>query len=110
MKTILKITICVLAIGYYGNSYAQESDSSEFKRDMQELKEDIKDVADTVANTTAEVASKGYAEVTDETYKDKVGPDGQTIYINNESRYYYINNEGKKIFVTREELKDNPEN
>jgi len=110
MKKLLKIMICVMAIGFYGNSYAQQRDSSSLKRDAQEVKEGIKNVADTVANKTAEIASKGYAEVTDKTYKDKVGPDGQTIYINEHSQYYYIDKEGKRVFVTSAQLKDKPDN
>jgi len=109
MKKLLKIMICVAAVGFYGNSYAQERDSSTLKNDAKEVKEGIKDVADTVANKTAEIASKGYAEVTDKTYKDKVGPDGQTIYIDSHSQYYYIDKEGKKVFVTSAQLKDKPE-
>ena len=109
MKKLLKIVMCVAAVSFYGNSYAQQRDSSTFKRDVKEVKEGIKDVADTVANKTAEIASKGYAEVTDKVFKDKVGPDGQTIYIDEHSKYYYIDNGGKKVFVTNAELKDNPD-
>ncbi|TCK84716.1 hypothetical protein [Albibacterium bauzanense] len=108
MKKLLKIMICVAAVGFYGNSYAQQRDTSTLKEDTKELKEDIKDVADTVANKTAEIASKGYAEVTDQVYKDKVGPAGQTIYIDEHSKYYYIDKEGKKVFVTSAQLKDKP--
>lgn len=102
--------ICVTAVCFYGNSYAQQRDSSTLKEDAKEVKEGIKNVADTVANKTAEIASKGYAEVTDKTYKDKVGPDGQTIYIDSRSQYYYIDKEGKKVFVTSDQLKDKPNN
>lgn len=56
-----------------------------------------------VGDKTAEIA-----KVVDQTYKDKVGPKGQTIYIDNRSKYYYINTEGKKIYVKKSQLKDKP--
>ena len=56
-------------------------------------------------NETAEVASKGKATVTDKVYKDKVGPKGQKIYIDDHSRYYWIDEKGHKNYVTEAELK-----
>ncbi len=59
---------------------------------------------------TSELGAKGVAEVKDKTYADKVGPDGQTIYIDKHSKYYYINKKGDKVYVTKLELKDKPQN
>ena len=56
-------------------------------------------------NETAEVASKGKATVTDKVYKDKVGPNGQKIYIDDHSRYYWIDEKGHRNYVTEAELK-----
>src|SRR5215831_11889886 len=56
-------------------------------------------------NETAEVASKGKATVTDKVYKDKVGPDGQTIYIDDHSKYYWIDEKGHRNYVKEAELK-----
>src|ERR1043165_8200124 len=56
-------------------------------------------------NETAEVASKGKATVTDKVYKDKVGPKGQKIYIDDHSRYYWIDEKGHRNYVTEAELK-----
>jgi len=61
-----------------------------------------------VGNKTAEVASKGKSEVTDSKYKDKVGPDGQTIYIDNHSKYYWVDDKGHKQYVAKAALKDKP--
>ncbi len=65
----------------------------------------VKKEAQTVGNKTAEVASKGKATVTDNVCKDKVGPNGQTIYIDDHSRYYWIDKKGHKSYVTDAELK-----
>ncbi|MFL5740012.1 MAG: hypothetical protein ACJ75B_07335 [Flavisolibacter sp.] len=59
-----------------------------------------------VGNETAELASKGKSKVVDKTYKDKVGPDGQTIYINSDSKYYWVDKKGHKQYVTESQLRD----
>ena len=65
----------------------------------------VKKTAKKVGNKTAEVASKGAARVVAQVYKGKEGPNGQTIYINNESKYYWIDKKGHKVFITEAELK-----
>lgn len=66
----------------------------------------IKKTAKKVGNKTSEIAAKGAAKVVDKTYKDKVGPQGQTIYIDNESLYYYVNAKGKRVYVSKAKLKN----
>ena len=65
----------------------------------------VKKTAKTVGNKTAEVASKGKARVTDKVYKEKVGPNGQTIYIDDHSRYYWIDKKGHRNYVMDADLK-----
>lgn len=74
-----------------------------------QVKQDIKKGAKKVGNKTAEVASKSKAEVTDAKHKSKVGPQGQTIYIDNHSRYYWVDRKGKRHYVTSRQLKDKPQ-
>jgi hypothetical protein len=59
-----------------------------------------------IGNKTAKTAVKAQSKIKDKKYDSKVGPDGQTIYINGKSEYYYVNAKGKKIFVKENELKD----
>jgi hypothetical protein len=65
----------------------------------------VKKSAETVGNKTAEVASKGKSRVTDKVYKDKTGPNGQTIYIDDHSRYYWVDKKGHRHYVTEASLK-----
>lgn len=67
-------------------------------------------IANKVGNKTAEIASSGKSAVVDEKYKGKVGPDGQTIYIDHSSKYYYVDEKGKKVYVPKSSLKDKPKN
>jgi len=74
-------------------------------RAVKKTTQTVKKEAKKAGNKTAEVASKGKATVTDNVYKDKVGPGGQTVYIDDHSRYYWIDEKGHKNYVTEAELK-----
>lgn len=69
----------------------------------------VKKGAKAVGNKTAEVASKGKAVVTDQVYKGKVGPAGQTLYIDNHSKYYWIDKKGHRNYITEAEMKEKKE-
>jgi hypothetical protein len=67
-----------------------------------------KKTASKVGNKTAELASKGASAVNDKKYDAKVGPAGQTIYIDRNSAYYYVNKKGRHIYVPKAQLVDKP--
>ncbi|MBC7829606.1 MAG: hypothetical protein H7122_17815 [Chitinophagaceae bacterium] len=94
MKKIVGIGIMSLFLGLSANTYAQEK-----------VKEEVKKDAKKVGNKTAEVASKSKAKITDQKHKDKVGPAGQTIYIDNHSKYYWVDKKGHRHYVTEAALK-----
>ena len=98
MKVNIKTSVIALAISLSIVSCSHRTRKS--------MGQDIKDVADTVGNKTAEIASKGAAQLTDKIYSGKVGPQGQTIYIDKNSKYFYIDSKGKRVFVKESELKD----
>mgnify|MGYP001554614986 CR=1 FL=1 len=66
----------------------------------------IDTAAHKVSHKTAKVASQGKSAIVDNKYKDKVGPNGETIFIDHSSKYYYIDNKGKKVYVSKSKLKD----
>lgn len=61
-----------------------------------------------VGKKTAELGSKGVAKVQDRTYDGKVAPNGKTVYITEDSRYYWVDDKGKRRFVAEAELMDKP--
>lgn len=61
--------------------------------------------AKAAGNKTAELASKGAANVHDKKSGEWVGPEGQTIYVDDGSKYYWINGSGRKIYVSESALK-----
>ena len=72
---------------------------------QEETKQDVKKVAKKAGHKTASVASKGKAKVTDQRYKEKMGPNGENVYIDNRSRYYWVDKKGKRHYITSEQLK-----
>lgn len=98
MKTFIKAALFAAAISLSVTSCSH--------RTRRSIGQDVKNVADTVGNKTAEIASKGAARVTDKVYAGKVGPQGQTIYIDENSKYFYIDSKGHRVFVKQSALKD----
>jgi ABC-type microcin C transport system permease subunit YejE len=100
MKKITSVLAVLLLLSLPVALHAQDSPSV-----VKKTGKAIKKGAKKVGNKTAEVASKSKAAVTDEKHKDKVGPNGQTIYIDNHSKYYWVDDKGHRHYVTEAELK-----
>src|SRR6187549_1712638 len=114
MKKFFGLTLITLGLVISNNSFAQDKDETST---TQEIKSGTKKAANKTAegakkvgkatatgakkvgNKTAEVASKGKATVTDATHKDKVGPNGETIYIDNHAKYYWVDKKGTRHYV-----------
>jgi hypothetical protein len=107
MKKLIGISLMSLFLAIGSAGYAQDKDS-EVKKDVKKGTKAIKKGAKKVGNKTAEVASKGKAQVTDAVHKDKVGPNNEKIFIDNHSQYYWVDDKGKRHYVKAEELKDKP--
>jgi hypothetical protein len=101
------------------DSYRDEKQA--VKEDAEEAKEDVRRETNEAANAAEEKAqsagdkiSEGVndaaAAIKDEKIKDKVGPGGETVYVNEDGKYYYINNKGNKVFITKLQLEDRPGN
>jgi len=100
MKKLIGILIftCFIGITYTANSQVVKNTTHAVKKG-----------ATKAGNKTAELTSKGKARVTDKVYKEKVGPGGQTIYIDDHSRYYWIDKKGHRNYVVAAALKDKTE-
>jgi hypothetical protein len=91
MKNIIKAALFAAGVFAATQGHAQNT-----------VSHDAKDVG----HKTSEIAAKGKADVVDKKYKGKVGPGGQTIYIDKYSHYYYVNSKGHKYYVKRAQLRD----
>jgi uncharacterized protein YdhG (YjbR/CyaY superfamily) len=91
----------------------------EVKEDARETRDDIrynKDVdTDIEFEEKPDLGDKieeGYkdagAAIADKKIKNKVGPGGETAYVNEHGEYYIINNLGEKQVITKLQLKDKP--
>ena len=97
MKKLLSISAFIFLASFASELNAQSK--------AKEVGGDIKQGAKKAGNKTAEVASKGKAKITDEHHKDKVGPNGETIYIDNHTQYYWVDKKGHRHYVTEDSLK-----
>ncbi|MCU7549131.1 hypothetical protein OCK74_08390 [Chitinophagaceae bacterium LB-8] len=105
MKKLTGIICFALILGFSSAANAQDADDSKVKKEVKEGAHAVEKGAKKTGQKTAEVASKGKAKVTDEVYKDKVGPNGETIYIDNHSKYYWVDKKGHRHYVTEAQLK-----
>jgi hypothetical protein len=91
-----------------------EREANEAEEEMDDnaanTKSDIERAAEKTGDAISETAGKAAAEIDDRRHDTKVGPQGQTIYISDDSRCYYVNDKGKRVYVSESELKDKPEN
>jgi hypothetical protein len=85
---------------------AAENTGNEIKEDADDAGQNIKDESRETGNRVSEAAAKVMATITDQRHADKVGPHGETIFIDNHGAYYYIDNDGNKVSVTKMQLKD----
>jgi hypothetical protein len=107
MKKIFGIAIVAL-LGLSVPSFAQskvDKATHEVKKGANKAWQGTKKGAKTVGHKTAEVASKGKARVTDKKSDTWIGPNGQTIYVDDAGKYYWINGTGKRIYVSESALK-----
>jgi hypothetical protein len=96
MKKLIGISILAMLLGF---SSANAQDTTK------KVTTKVKEGAVKAGNKTAELASKGKNAITDKVYKDKEGPNGETIYINKHSKYYWIDKKGHKVPISENELR-----
>jgi hypothetical protein len=89
------------------DTYRDEKE--QMKEDAREAEEDAKEEAQSAGDKVAEGVNDAAAAITDQKLKHKVGPGGETVYLDDNAKYYYINNQGKKVYITKLQLKDKPE-
>ena len=107
MKKILVIT-AIAFLGLSAPSWAQSKvDKAEqgVKKGAKKAWHGTKKGAKKVGDETAELATTGKAKLTDKKSDQWVGPQGQTIYVDDGNKYYWINGRGKRIYVSESALK-----
>jgi hypothetical protein len=102
MKKLIGFSLFLFLLAAAPDVQAQ----SKVKEAGKDVKKTTKKGAKKVGNKTAEVASKGKAKATDQVYKDKVGPNGETIYMDNHDRYYWVDKKGKRHYLPFADLRD----
>jgi hypothetical protein len=90
-----------------------EEAKDELDEESREVRDEVNEEADEVEDDTQKVGDKieegakdAAAAIADQKLKDKVGPGGETAYVDEYGKYYYINNAGEKVFITKAQLRD----
>lgn len=106
MKNVFKVALLAAGLFVAADTHAQVAEKA--GRGIDKGAKAVGKGAKAVGRKTAEIASKGEAAVVDKKYDSKVGPGGQTIYIDKNSAYYYVNKKGHHIYVKESQLKNKP--
>jgi hypothetical protein len=103
MKKVLFL-LAFLPFEMVSINYAQVVQKTETtaKKAGHEVKKDAKKAG----NKTAEVAVKAESKIVDKEVADKMGPNGEKVYMKKNNRYYYVTDKGKKVYIKKAELKE----
>jgi hypothetical protein len=82
--------------------------NEEMKEEARETESEVEQDAQSVGDKIEEGAKDAAATITDQKLDDKVGPGGETAYVDENGKFYYINNQGEKVFITVLQLQDKP--
>jgi hypothetical protein len=89
-------------------------EAAEAEREMNEASDEVEveveEETQSVGDKIEEGAKDAAAAIADQKLKNKVGPGGETAYVDEDGKYYYISNSGEKVFITKLQLKDKPDN
>ena len=114
MKKTIGIAVMAGFLSLASTSFAQDSTKDEgalrkvghgIEKGGKKVGKGVKKGASKAGNETAELATKGKAKLTDKKSDEWVGPEGQTIYIDDGSKYYWINEKGGREFISQEQLR-----
>ncbi|MDB5253342.1 MAG: hypothetical protein JWP27_2511 [Flaviaesturariibacter sp.] len=97
MKKIIGIT--VLSLFLATASFAQA-------KEVNHAGKAVKTGAKKAGNKTAELASKGKSKVFNTRVKDKMGPNGEVVYVSKTGEYYWIDKKGRHHTVPAAALKN----
>ena len=86
-----------------------KEESREARDEAREEANEVEKDGQSVGNAIEEGAKDAAAAITDKKLKEKVGPGGETAYVDDNGKYYYINDKGEKVYITKWQLKDKPD-
>ncbi|MVN90753.1 hypothetical protein [Mucilaginibacter aquatilis] len=119
MKNVLKVALLAAGIFIAADTQAQilkktgqaiDSGATKTGRAVGKGAKAVGKAGKKTGQKTAELAVKGKSAVVDKKYDGKVGPQGQTIYIDKNSAYYYVNKKGRHVYVRESALVTKPNN
>jgi hypothetical protein len=107
MKKIFSIALIAI-LGLSAPSFAQskvDKAAHGVKKGSTKAWQGTKKGATKAWHGTKKGAAKAKAAITDKKAETWTGPEGQTVYIAADNRYYWVNGNGKRIYVSESALK-----
>jgi uncharacterized protein YxeA len=109
MKELLKMVCAAIVIVICSQSFAQGQDtaSTNYKQEnrTEESDQSSQDSNDQTTDQQLEEDADKMKENFEGSTIDKVGPNGEKLFME-KGKYYYIDEEGKKVKVKKSEVKD----
>jgi len=102
MKKIIGVSLFLL-FGSVATVNAQTK-TEHAKQEVKHAGHEVGKGAKKAGHKTAELASKGESKVVHKSVKDKVGPDGRTIYLD-DNRYYWVDKKGHRQYIAESDLR-----
>lgn len=86
-----------------------ENTERDIERAAENTGNDIERAAEKTGDAVSEGVNEAAAAIEDEKLDDKVGPNGETAYVDDNGKFYYVNDEGKKVYITALQLQEKVE-
>jgi len=110
MNKFMLFAACVLIVTTPFTSSAQDdrNTTQEVKQGVKKAGKSVKKGVKKGAHEVAEQASEAKSDILYTEAENKMGPNGEDIFIDKNSRYYYVNDKGHNVYVPASELRNRP--
>ena len=108
---ILIASMCCLFLFAAPLPVKAQDDQSTIQKVKKGVKKDAHDVKKGVkkgAHEVAEQASEAKSDITDKEVENKMGPNGEDIFLEDDGRYYYVDEKGHRVYMNASDLRNKP--
>jgi hypothetical protein len=100
MKKLFRLFIAGTILCTSDAVLAQEKDSTDVSQELKKAGKATGKAVKKAGKKIGETGAKGAAKVKDKSLDNVKGPNGETVYIDENQRRYYINKDAKRVYIT----------
>lgn len=108
MKSLIVCFLLMFAVPATSFAQKDQSTTQEVKSGVKKGYKGAKKGIKKGAHEVAEQASEAKSDITDKEVENKMGPNGQDIFLSDDGRYYYVDGKGRRVYLSASQLKDKP--